>query len=54
MAEIFGDAVHYGQIVKRYVGEPPVNAARRYSPGVIVDVEKDQVIGKARQIPNLD
>jgi IS1 family transposase len=46
MAEIFGEAVHYGQIVKRYVGEPPVNAARRYSPGIIVEVEKQQVIGK--------
>ena len=46
MREIFGDNVHYGQIVKRYVGEPPINAARRYSPGHIVAVEKAQVLGK--------
>lgn len=41
----FGDDCHYAQIVKRYVGEPPINAARRYSPGVVVGVEKHVVIG---------
>ncbi len=46
MRQAFGNQVHYGQITKRYVGEPPVNAARRYSPGIIVAVEKAQVIGK--------
>lgn len=46
MAGIFGDAVHYGQITKRYVGEPPITAARRYSPGVVVAVEKERIIGK--------
>lgn len=43
--EAFGDGVHYGQIVKRYVGEPPVDAARRYSPGVVVSVERKRVHG---------
>lgn len=46
MAAIFKDDVHYGQIVKQYMAEPPVNAARRYSPGVVVGVRKRQVIGK--------
>ncbi|MGE0184099.1 MAG: transposase [Parvularculaceae bacterium] len=41
----FGDDCHYGQIVKRYVGEPPINAARRYSPGVVVGVQKEVVTG---------
>ncbi|MBI1179339.1 MAG: transposase [Alphaproteobacteria bacterium] len=41
----FGDDCHYGQIVKKYVGEPPVNAARRYSPGVVVGVSKRRVRG---------
>ncbi len=45
MRKVFGEEVHYGQIVKRYVGEPPVNAARRYSPGAVVGVTKDRVIG---------
>ncbi|MEQ9191202.1 MAG: transposase [Alphaproteobacteria bacterium] len=45
IATAFGDEVHYGQIHKRYVGEPPTNAARRYSPGVVVAVERRRVIG---------
>lgn len=45
VADIFGEAVHYGQIVKRYVGEPHRDAARRYSPGVVVAVERDAKIG---------
>ena len=45
VAEIFGNRVHYGQIVKRYVGEPHKDAARRYSPGVVVDVERTAVLG---------
>lgn len=43
--QVFGERVHYAQIHKRYVGEPPINAARRYSPGVVVGVEKRNVIG---------
>lgn len=45
VAEIFGNQVHYGQIAKRYVGEPHKDAARRYSPGVVVAVEKSVKIG---------
>jgi IS1 family transposase len=39
----------YGQIVKSYNGEPPVNAARRYSPGWIVAVDKRVVSGNPRR-----
>lgn len=42
----FGTEVHYGQIVKKYVGEPPINAARRYSPGTVVGVDKSVLMGK--------
>ena len=35
----------YGQIVKSYQGEPPINAARRYSPGWVVGVEKRVMFG---------
>ena len=45
VAEVFGEAVHYGQIVKRYVGEPHKDAARRYSPGVVVGVDRTAMIG---------
>ena len=43
--DAFGNGVHYGQIQKLYIGEPPINAARRYSPGVVVGVRKERVIG---------
>lgn len=46
VAEVFGKQVHYGQIVKRYVGEPHKDAARRYSPGRVVGVERSVIIGK--------
>ena len=39
----------YGQIIKSYNGEPPVNAARRYSPGWIVAVDKRVISGRPRQ-----
>jgi IS1 family transposase len=45
IASVFGWACHYGQIVKSYKGEPPVTAARRYSPGWVVGVEKRRVVG---------
>lgn len=45
VADIFGEAIHYGQIVKRFVGEPHRDAARRYSPGVVVAVEREAKIG---------
>lgn len=38
----------YGQITKSYRGEPPVDAARRYSPGVVVAVAKRAVAGSPR------
>lgn len=42
----FGIDVNYGQIVKQYRGEPPITTARRYSPGVIVGIEKSVISGK--------
>ena len=45
VAETFGDQVHYGQIQKRYVGELHRDAARRYSPGIVVAVERAAKIG---------
>jgi IS1 family transposase len=45
IADAFGPHCHYGQIVKRVVGDPPINAARRYSPGQVVSVSKRAVSG---------
>lgn len=44
--DAFGIECTYGQIVKKYVGEPSIDAARRYSPGYVVGVEKSNVVGK--------
>jgi len=44
--ETFGRRCSYGQIVKKYVGEPAIDAARRYSPGIVVDVERRDVFGE--------
>ena len=41
----FGSEVDYGQIVKVYEGEPGPTAARRYSPGWVVDVRKATIAG---------
>lgn len=41
----FGIDCHYGQVVKSYVGEPTKDAARRYSPGVVVGVRKEVIRG---------
>lgn len=41
----FGSEVDYGQIVKVYEGEPGPTAARRYSPGWVVDVRKATITG---------
>ena len=46
ITDAFGGNVHYGQMVKRYVGEPTKDAARRYSPGRVVSVERTAVVGK--------
>ena len=42
----FGLRVQHGMIHKSYKGEPPVNAARRYSPGWVVGVNKRRVSGE--------
>jgi IS1 family transposase len=41
----FGSEVDYGQIVKVYAGEPGPDTARRYSPGIVVDVRKAVIVG---------
>ncbi len=41
----FGSEVDYGQIVKVYAGEPGPDTARRYSPGIVVDVRKALIAG---------
>ncbi len=46
----FGHGVHYGQIVKQYAGEPPKDAARRYSPGYVVGVETRVLSGRPGKI----
>ena len=50
ITEIFGDRCTYGQIVKKYAGEPGKDAARRYSPGYVVDVDRRAVIGQPSHI----
>jgi IS1 family transposase len=47
--DVFGGAGHYAQIVKTYVGEPPINAARRYSPGIVVAVDRTVMFGKPKK-----
>lgn len=46
ITHFFGETAHYGQIVKRYKGEPPITAARRYSPGYVVAVNREKIFGK--------
>jgi hypothetical protein len=46
----FGPFVHYGQIVKRYEAEPTIPAARRYSPGTVVDVTISEIIGSPSRV----
>jgi IS1 family transposase len=41
----FGSEVDYGQIVKVYAGESGPDTARRYSPGIVVDVRKAVIAG---------
>ncbi len=47
-----GPDAAYGQIIKSYVGEPGIDAARRYSPGYVVAVNRRAVIGAPRQYLN--
>lgn len=44
----FGRRIHYGQIIKHYHGEPAIDAARRYSPGIVVAVEKRIMSGRIK------
>jgi len=46
----FAGRVHHGQIVKKYVGEPAYDAARRYSPGIVVSVDRQVVDGSPSYI----
>jgi hypothetical protein len=48
--EAFGTECRYGQIIKSYAGEPAIDAARRYSPGYVVGVERRAVVGVPRHI----
>ena len=41
----FGKNCNYGQIIKKFHGEPKVEAKRRYSPGVVVAVKRRAVVG---------
>jgi IS1 family transposase len=41
----FGSEVDYGQIVKVYAGEAGPDTARRYSPGIVVDIRKAIIAG---------
>jgi IS1 family transposase len=42
----FGRRTHYGQIIKHFSGEPSMEAQRRYSPGVVVAVDKRVIRGR--------
>jgi IS1 family transposase len=46
----FGLDCSFAQVIKQYEGEPAVDAARRYSPGVVVRVERRWVIGAQRKV----
>jgi IS1 family transposase len=46
----FGIDCSFGQLIKQYQGEPGIDAARRYSPGVVVGVQRRWVIGAQRKI----
>ncbi len=45
----FGTDCHHGAIVKLYHGEPGPDAARRYSPGMVVGVSKATISGSPRR-----
>lgn len=46
----FGADCTFGQIIKQYTGEPAIDTARRYSPGVVVGVDYRRVIGAQAKI----
>lgn len=41
----FGDRCAYGQIIKSYTADPYNDAAHRYSPGAVVKVKREVVMG---------
>ena len=46
----FGADVAYGRIVKVYRDEPGKNAARRYSPGYVVNAHRERIEGRPQHI----
>jgi IS1 family transposase len=46
----FGSDCTFGQIIKQYRGEPAIDTARRYSPGVVVGVDYRRVVGAQAKI----
>jgi IS1 family transposase len=46
----FGLDCSFAQIIKQYHGEPAIDTARRYSPGVVVGVQRRWVIGAQRKV----
>jgi IS1 family transposase len=46
----FGIDCTFAHLIKQYQGEPGIDAARRYSPGVVVGVQRRWVIGAQRKI----
>src|SRR5437870_8502875 len=40
----------FAQIIKHYHGEPAIDTARRYSPGVVVGVRRHRLIGMQRRV----
>jgi hypothetical protein len=46
----FGVDCTFAQVIKQYHGEPAIDTARRYSPGVVVGVQRRWVIGAQRKV----
>ena len=46
----FGMDCSFAQIIKQYHGEPAIDTARRYSPGVVVGIQRRWVIGAQRKV----
>jgi IS1 family transposase len=46
----FGIDCSFAQIIKQYHGEPAIDTARRYSPGVVVGVQRRWLIGVQRKV----
>src|SRR5260370_12064467 len=49
-SEAFGADCSYGQVISQYHGEPAIDTARRYSPGVVVGVRRHRLIGNQRRV----